>query len=91
MVALLIEEVSDQGSVTDELLRISQRFQDHIGPIIAVEEWSSTEDMKTSSAVMRTWRDEIRPRWKVRTRVIGVVRHRQWVEIGVAGGGQLGR
>jgi hypothetical protein len=51
MVALIIEEASDQCSIADELFRISRRFQDHIGPIIAVEEWSSAEDMKTSSVI----------------------------------------
>jgi hypothetical protein len=91
MVALLIEEVADQCSVADELFRINRRFQDHIGPIIAVEERSSAEDMKTSAAAMSTWRDEIRPRWEVWARFTGVVRHWQWVEIRVAGGGWLGR
>jgi glutamate dehydrogenase/leucine dehydrogenase len=90
MIALLIEEAADQSSVADELLRVRWRFQDNIGPIITVEEWSSAEDMKTSSAAMSTRRDEIRPRRKVRARVTGVVRHRQCVEIGVAGGRRLG-
>jgi hypothetical protein len=90
MIALLIEEAADQSSVADELLRVRWRFQDNIGPIITVEEWSSAEDMKTSSAAMSTRRDEIHPRRKVRARVTGVVRHRQCVEIGVAGGRWLG-
>jgi hypothetical protein len=75
MVALVIEEASDQSGVTDELLRISRWFQDNIGPVVAVEERGSTEDMKTASAAMGTWQDEIRPRREVRPWVTGVVCH----------------
>jgi hypothetical protein len=83
MVALLIEEVADQCSIANELFRINQRFQDHISPVVAVEERSSIEDMKTSAAAMSTWWDEIHPRWEVWARITWVVRHRQWLEIGV--------
>jgi hypothetical protein len=75
MVALIIEEASDQSGVAVELLRISRWFQDHIGPVVAVEERGSTEDMKTSSAAVSTWQDEIRPRWEVRPWITGVVCH----------------
>jgi hypothetical protein len=75
MVALIIEEALDQCSVADELLRISRWFQDHIGPVVAVEERGSTEDMKTSSAAVSTWRDEIHPRWEVRSWITGVIGH----------------
>jgi glutamate dehydrogenase/leucine dehydrogenase len=73
MVALIIEEASDQCGIANELLRISRWFQDHIGPVIAVEERGTAEDMKTSSAGMSTWRDEIRPRREVRSWITGVV------------------
>jgi glutamate dehydrogenase/leucine dehydrogenase len=86
MVALIIEEASDQCSVINELFRICRWFQDHIGPIIAVEELSSAKDMETTTAAMSTRRDEIRPRREVRARITGVVGHWQWVEIGVARG-----
>jgi hypothetical protein len=85
MVALIIEEASDQCGVANELLRISRCFQDHIGPVVAVEERGTAEDMKTSSAAMSTWRDEICPRREVRSWITGVVGHWQWVEIGVTG------
>jgi hypothetical protein len=90
MIALLIEEAANQCSVADELLRVRWRFKDNIGPVITVEEWSTAEDMETTTAAMSTQRDEIRPRRKVRARVAGVVCHRQCVKIGVAGGRRLG-
>jgi hypothetical protein len=90
MIALLIEEAANQCSVADELLWVRWRFKDNIGPVITVEEWSTAEDMETTTAAMSTRRDEIRPRRKVRARVAGVVCHRQCVKIGVAGGRRLG-
>jgi hypothetical protein len=91
MIAMLVEEFVDQFSITDELFRISRRLQDHIVLVVATEEWSSGEDMEATTAVMGTWRDEVHPRREVGARIIGVVRHRQWVVIGVSGGGWLGR
>jgi hypothetical protein len=90
MITSFIEEAADQSSVTDELFRVRWQFKDNIGPVIIVEEWSSAEDMKTLSAAMSTWRDEIRPKRKVRARVTVVVCHRQCMEIGMAGGRRLG-
>jgi hypothetical protein len=63
MKAFIIEEVPDEGGVSLKLGRVSRRLEDNNGPLVGVEELSSTEDMKTTAATVDGGLYNVSPRW----------------------------
>jgi hypothetical protein len=65
MVAIVVEEASDQRSIGRELFRVSWWFQNHNRPVVAVHERRAAEDVITTSTTVQVGLDNLCARWEV--------------------------
>jgi hypothetical protein len=96
MMAFIVEEVSDEGSVPLELCKICRGIEDHNGPWISVDELGSAEDMETPTTAMDGRLDNARTRRQVGvgvTRIVGHGEERWCVDgmCGIRGQGDIGQ